>query len=295
MRRFAANVDVDSLHLYAAIHALDPSEATEAVWEQGVPRFLELFERLQIRATFFVVGSDLERAGPRRIAAQAVAAGHELASHTWSHPYNLIHLETAQIREEIEAAERIISEVRGEPVRGFRAPGYNICPKVAEILRERGYAYDSSLFPCPIYYAARAGAIAAIRLAGRRSHSIVGVPQAAFSPRLPHTYQGLLEFPMTVLPGVRLPVIGTSLTLMGTAGVRLIAPILGRLSFVNLEFHGIDLLDATDLPGASLVDHQADLRIPVARKMRIFSDALSASSQRAQNDTLESFALEQGA
>lgn len=292
MRRFAANVDVDSLHLYHAIHGLDPGGATEAAWLLGVPRFLELFEDLAIRATFFVVASDLERAEPRRVAAEVVARGHELASHTFSHPYDLIHRSEAEIHDEIARAEAPLAELRGSPVRGFRAPGYNFSRNVSRVLDERGYAYDSSLLPSPPYYAARAAVIASMRVAGRRSRSIVGDLRAPFSRRTPHRLRGtgLVEFPVTVLPVLRVPLIGTTLTMLGGRGVRMLAPLLRGLRFANLEFHALDLLDADDIPGTPLAEHQPDLRVPVSTKLAVFADAIEEVARGAENDTLEGFA-----
>ena len=44
-------------------------------------RFAELFEELDVKATFFIVASDLERwPEARQIAGELAAAGHELAS-----------------------------------------------------------------------------------------------------------------------------------------------------------------------------------------------------------------------
>ena len=42
---------------------------------------------------------------------------------------------------------------------GFRAPGYTITDEVFDVLAELGVAYDSSVFPCPAYWAAKAAAI----------------------------------------------------------------------------------------------------------------------------------------
>ena len=290
-RVLAVNVDVDSLHLYHAIHGLPAEDATDAVWERGVPRFLELFGRLGLRATFFVVGMDLERDGPRRVAQEAVRQGHELASHSWSHPYDLVQRPEAEIARELDRAAEVVGRLRGAPVRGFRAPGYNSSPVLRRLLAERGYAYDSSALPSPPYFLARAAAIAAIRLQGRRSRSIVGSPAAAFGPRHPRRRCGMVEFPMTVLPGVRVPVIGTSLALLGPRTVALLGPVLARLRFVNLEFHGIDLLDGADAPSAALRRHQPDLGVPLRRKTAAYETALRAAARGAHNDTLEKLAL----
>ncbi|MFT7624723.1 MAG: peptidoglycan/xylan/chitin deacetylase (PgdA/CDA1 family), partial [Myxococcota bacterium] len=185
-RRLAVNVDVDSLSLYHDIHGLDPDGASDACWEVGVPRFLELFEAHDLRATFFCVASDLSRPGPRRVAQEAVARGHELASHTLTHPYDLIHQDDAAIEAEIAGAETALAELRGAPVAGFRAPGYNLSPTVLKVLERRGYRYDSSRFPCPAYFLLRAGIISGMRVVGRTSKSIVGDLKAPFGPRHPH-------------------------------------------------------------------------------------------------------------
>ncbi len=69
---------------------------------------------------------------------------------------------------------------------------------------------------------------------------------------------------MCVVPGVRFPIIGTSLHLLGERGFDLVLPILRRAhpSLLNLEFHGIDFLDRHDPGCEELVAHQPDLRIP---------------------------------
>ena len=50
-------VDVDDLWVYyQSIGRNAPDGARALIYEQGIPRLLELFERHSIRATFFVVG-----------------------------------------------------------------------------------------------------------------------------------------------------------------------------------------------------------------------------------------------
>ena len=296
IRHLAVNVDIDSLNLYYGIHGMDPSAASEASWDTGIPRFMELFDSLGLRATFFVVASDLERPVPRQRIKELVSAGHEIASHTWSHPYNLIHQSEDAIAEEIRRSEDLLSDVRGSRIVGFRAPGYNISETVLDILAERGYAYDSSMFPCPPYYLARALVIGQMKLRGRESQSIVGDWKAPFTSRNPsvlRTRSGgtIVEYPMCVLPGIRFPVIGTSITMLGTAGVRFLKPFLTPLSFVNLEFHAVDLLDSSDAVGDRLPQVQSDLRVPYLSKRMLFQDVLEHCSKGAQNRTLEELSV----
>ncbi|HIA03675.1 MAG TPA: hypothetical protein EYN06_02095 [Myxococcales bacterium] len=294
---FAVNVDVDSLGLYYGIHGLNQVPG-EAAWELGVPRFLDLFSHLGLRATFFVVAKDLEREIPLRVAQEVVAAGHELASHSYSHPYDLIQQSDAEIEAQIAKSEEIIGGVRGTRLVGFRAPGYNTNESVAQILVRRGYRYDSSLFPCPPYYLTRAAILGAMSLIGKQSASIVGDVGAAFSNPLPHIQEvgdgALLEFPISVVPGIRFPIIGTALTLLGQTGIRLLIPALRRMPFINLEFHALDLLDNDDPIHPSLIRRQRDLRTRVETKREIFSRVLKVCNEQNNNDTLEGFSADRG-
>ena len=57
------SLDLDDLSAYEAIHSLR-SESAEPrrglALERWLPRFLDVFAKLDVRATIFVIGSDLE-------------------------------------------------------------------------------------------------------------------------------------------------------------------------------------------------------------------------------------------
>ena len=137
-------------------------------------------------------------------------------------------------------------------------------------MKERGYAYDSSLLPSPIYYAAKAGALGLYAVLGRKSHSILGAPAQLFAPRGPHRRAGVRELPVATLAVSRVPVIGTTV---------LAVPWLARGGFAgghfNLELHGIDVLDASDVP-APIARAQPGLRTPAAEKVRRLRAILQA-------------------
>jgi len=291
MRAAAINVDIDSLHLYYRIHGLDEASATNAVWERGVVRFAELFDELGISATFFVVASDLERwPVAAAIAKDLVRAGHELASHSLTHPYDLVRQHDKALRAELEESRDILSEVRGTPVTGFRAPGYTMTPRVLTLLREAGYSYDSSIFPSPPYYLAKLAVLASMALRGKKSHSIVGPPSVMWEDRMPSIRDGIIELPVTVLPIVRAPFIGTTVLMMKQRGYSLVRKVLGAVPFVNLELHGIDLCDLA-LDGIDpVLLKQPDLRVPVAEKLAILREVFTDLRDRWGVDTLERLA-----
>lgn len=88
-----------------------PSEST--------PDVLRLLERYRARATFFVCGQNAERLPD--VLRQAVAEGHELGNHTWSHR-RLDFCPRAAMKEELRRTQDAIESHTGTTPRRFRAP-----------------------------------------------------------------------------------------------------------------------------------------------------------------------------
>jgi polysaccharide deacetylase family protein (PEP-CTERM system associated) len=107
-------------------------------------RILSLLEEQGARATFFVLGWVAERQPEliRRIAA----GGHEIASHGYGH--DLIYtLSPAEFRADVERGKKLLEDVTGQQVFGYRAPSFSITDWAISILQELGFKYDSSVFP----------------------------------------------------------------------------------------------------------------------------------------------------
>src|SRR5206468_2003853 len=102
--------------------------------------------------------------------------------------YAAIHGLSLRLHDRAQRAvpERAIEDACGRRPRGFRAPGYTLSPALLDAVRDRGYAYDSSLLPSPPYYALKAAALLAYALRGRKSQSILGGVGQLFAPRGPH-------------------------------------------------------------------------------------------------------------
>jgi hypothetical protein len=272
--RCHVTVDVDPLRCYAEIHGLDPALASNAVYERGMLRFLDAFERHGVRATFFVVTADLEDPATgtinRGIIREAAERGHEIASHTHTHPYRFDRLDAAAQEREIARSVQVIREVTGHAPTGFRAPGYNIRPELVPLLARHGIRYDASILPSRFYYLLRAAMIAKIRLTGKRSGSQLGRWRnfaSGSEPRiLAHGGAVLRELPITVLPGIGFPMVGTFWNLLGRERAEALLGLAAEARPLHIEFHGVDLmeLERDQLPAAFAV--QGDLTIPLARK-----------------------------
>lgn len=279
-RLCSISVDLDEIRHYFAIHGISAEgPAARAVYERALPRFADLAEGAGLPLTFFVVGADLERPGNGARLRALAERGHELGNHTFDHQYDLTRREASEIREQIERANQAIATGTGQCPTGFRAPGYTMTDVVYRELAASGLGYSSSLFPCPYYYAAKTLVIGALRLQGKTSSSIVGSPRVLAAPCVPYRVgepyfragAGLLELPIQVTPRLRLPFFGTSLTALGPRLARHLTRSLVGQEFINLELHGIDLLDAHDGLEA-LAPRQLDLRVPLGSKW----DTLSA-------------------
>lgn len=284
----AISIDLDEVPCYCAIHDLPVprDERAHAIYDLALPRLLELLESEGIRATLFVVGRDLDRSVVRQRLRAAAQAGHEIGSHSLSHYYDLTRRDDKTISTEIREATLRITEATSVRPTGFRAPGYTITDEVLEILVSDGYRYDSSVFPCPAYFAAKGAAIGLIKLRGRKSRSIVDDPRVLTAPADPYRVgtpywtpgEGLLELPIGVTADGtgRLPFIGTSVVLSSPAVATMLTHMAAGRSFVNLELHGIDLADADEDGLAFLAPHQPDLRRTAAQKRESLLAAIRA-------------------
>jgi polysaccharide deacetylase family protein (PEP-CTERM system associated) len=146
----AMTVDVEEHFQVSAFENTIPRDewgAFPSRVEPNTSRLLDLFDEVQVKATFFVLGWVAERHGElvRRIATR----GHEVACHGYSH--RLVYTQTpAEFKEETVRAKALLQDLTGSSVRGYRAASFSIGRKnlwALDVLAEAGFEYDSSLFP----------------------------------------------------------------------------------------------------------------------------------------------------
>jgi peptidoglycan-N-acetylglucosamine deacetylase len=282
MKFAAVSIDLDEIHHYYAIHGLPVVErAAHVVYDRAVPRASDWAQGLGLPLTFFVVGRDLERPENAETARTLLAQGHELANHTYSHCYDLTRRDGAEMAREVAGGIDALVRATGTRPNGFRAPGYLVNDELVRVLASLGVGYDSSVFPSPAYYAAKAAKLLALKLRGRSSHSVRGSSTVLLAPARPYRLgapywkrgSGLPELPIQVTPGTRLPYIGTSLVLAGPDGARLMTRTLMLEPFVNLELHGFDFLGADDELD-ELLPHQPDARLSRNAKLTALTAAV---------------------
>lgn len=174
----ALTVDVED---YFQVSALAP-HIPRTTWDQrpcrvegNVERLLELFDRHEAKATFFTLGWVAERYP--QLVRRIVGQGHELASHGYGHQRATDQTQ-AEFLEDIGKAKRLLEDIGGKAVMGYRAPSFSIGqtnPWAFDALVDAGYRYSSSVYPV--------------------KHDHYGMPDA---PRFPYASRpGLVEIPLT--------------------------------------------------------------------------------------------------
>ncbi|MEA3087933.1 MAG: peptidoglycan-N-acetylglucosamine deacetylase [Paraburkholderia sp.] len=110
--------------------------------EVGSPRLLKLFERMQIKTTWFMPGHSIETFPDQM---QAVAdAGHEIGVHGYSHE-NPIAMTRQQEADVLDKSIELITRLAGRKPTGYVAPWWEFSNVTNELLIERGILYDHSL------------------------------------------------------------------------------------------------------------------------------------------------------
>ncbi len=191
----AMTVDVeDYFHVAALASAIDRRDwdRLESRVERNTRRLLDLFAAHQLQATFFVLGWVAER--HPQLVREIAAAGHEIASHGYSHQL-IYRQQPDEFRQETQRAKALLEDQIQQPVLGYRAASYSITRQslwALDILADLGFVWDSSIFPV--------------------RHDRYGIPG---TPRWPHRLQTpsgqtLIEFPLSTwqLGRYRLPIAG---------------------------------------------------------------------------------------
>lgn len=107
----------------------------------GTPMLLDLLDRHDVKATFFVCGKDAERYP--ELMRQIVASGHELAHHGDSHrsPNRMsLQEERAELVDGLEKLQKFDSRILG-----YRSPSWDFSANTLSLLDELGFEYSSNL------------------------------------------------------------------------------------------------------------------------------------------------------
>jgi polysaccharide deacetylase family protein (PEP-CTERM system associated) len=171
----ALSVDVeDYFHVEAFAAQISPDNwsAFPSRVEKNVHLILEIFDKYETKATFFILGWVAESFPD--LVRKIANAGHEIACHGYAHQH--IRRQTPEtFRQDVHRARQFLQDQVQKPVYCYRAPSFSITGATLwalDVLAEEGFRIDSSIFPV--------------------RHDLYGIPDAK---RFPHKRGGIIEFP----------------------------------------------------------------------------------------------------
>jgi polysaccharide deacetylase family protein (PEP-CTERM system associated) len=186
-------IDVEDYYHVSAFENVIRFEDWDNYESRVVNNTKKLLEMLsgagEIKATFFILGWVAEK--HPEIVKEIDTNGHEIACHSYRHRL-VYNMSPEEFRNDLLKAKKILEDIIGKKIKGYRAPSYSITKKsiwAFDILAELGFEYDSSIFPI--------------------NHDFYGIPNA---PRFKYKLSGhdLVEYPISTykLFGFNIPVSG---------------------------------------------------------------------------------------
>ena len=146
----AISVDVEDYFQVSAFeHSIDRSDwdTLEHRISDNINKILHLFSASNVTATFFVLGWVAERYP--NIVEKIIDSGHELASHGYGHR-RVTDLSQEEFIDDISSAKKILEDISGQKIKGYRAPSYSINQTniwAYKALKDTGHEYSSSIYP----------------------------------------------------------------------------------------------------------------------------------------------------
>lgn len=168
--------------------------------EYSTNSILQLLDKYNIKATFFVLGETARE--NKDLIREIHLRGHEIASHGMSHR-PLWEIGRDGFCQEMDEFTHLMNGILGEGIciKGYRAPSFsldNSTKWALEVLKKKGYKYDSSIFPVK-----------------NKLYGLNGAPLGVYSPsfldlKRVDSEESPLEFPLSVFDffGLKIPVAG---------------------------------------------------------------------------------------
>lgn len=207
------SLDLDNQWSYMKIHGDEGWDKYPSYFDIFVPHVLNILDDLKIKITFFIVGKDASIEFNKPYLQQIIKRGHELGNHSFNHESWLQKYSHDEIVKEINDSHQILSDIAGEPLVGFRGPGFSWSPDLLEVLSEKGYIYDASTLPTWIgplarkYYFMTSG----LSKEERKDRSeLFGKFSDGLRSNKPYTWtlnngKNIFEIPVSVIPVLRVP------------------------------------------------------------------------------------------
>ncbi|WP_462221238.1 polysaccharide deacetylase family protein [Ferruginibacter sp.] len=282
------SLDLDDQWSYMKVHGDEGWETFPSYLDIVVPIFLDVFDKLDIKITFFVVGQDAAIEKNHKILQSIIERGHEIGNHSFHHESWLKTYSKEKIEAEIEMAEEAIIKATGTRTNMFRGPGFSWSNDLLEVLQKRNYLFDASILPTYISPLMRRYYFAKSKLTKEQKESrkeLFGSFKEGFYPLKPYVWKfkndkKLLEIPVTTIPVFKLP-FHQSYLLFISGKSKFLMKIYFRFAIFMCEItktppsyllHPLDLIGGNDVPQLSFFP---GMDIESRKKMEVFETAIT--------------------
>jgi len=281
----SVSLDLDDLWTYLKSHGDPGWELRPSYLATFCPIILDELDRLDVKVTFFLVGSDAARGENEPHFRSLAVAGHEMGNHSYEHdPWLHVHPEDHLEAEIVQAHEAIVQATGKEPV-GFRGPGFTWSPTLLQVL-SRHYAFDASTLPTYLGPVARAYYLWKSDLTAEEKETrkkLFGGFRDGLRSVKPYYWMmngaSILEIPVTTIPVLKTPFHMSYLLYLSRFSERLMDLYL-ELALRLCQVTGTEpsfLLHPLDVLGPEDVSELAffpGMDIPRERKRRVFRKVL---------------------
>jgi peptidoglycan-N-acetylglucosamine deacetylase len=282
------SLDLDDQWSYMKVHGDEGWDSFPSYLDIVVPIFLDVFDRLDIKITFFVVGKDASIQKNQKILKSIIDRGHEIGNHSFHHESWLKTYSKEKIEEEIIIAEEAILNATGVRTNMFRGPGFSWSNDLLEVLEKRNYIFDASTLPTYISPLMRRYYFAKSKLSKEEKENrkeLFGSFKEGFLPLKPYSWKlgnnkKLLEIPVTTIPVFKLPFHQSYLLYISGVSKNLMKLYLWFAVFMckitktppSYLLHPLDLIGSDDVPQLSFFP---GMNIKSKKKMEVFETAIN--------------------
>jgi len=117
--------------------------ASEFGAASGIPRIIDMLDRYQVPASFFMTGVDA-MLHPEMVEAILKSGRNEIGVHGWIHEFPP-RLEPAEEERLLDRAIEYLTKVTGKRPVGYRAPSWAFSAVTLDLIIKKRFLYDSSL------------------------------------------------------------------------------------------------------------------------------------------------------
>jgi len=108
MKKYCSvTVDMDSMDCYYKAYGVKIDDARNIIYRKALPRLIDIFDKFNIKATFFVIGKDIKKEENKKLIKSIFNKGHEISNHSMNHILRFASLNKEKKRKKSLSQKRL--------------------------------------------------------------------------------------------------------------------------------------------------------------------------------------------